>query len=176
MPWGMSSSPRRCAVRLLLTTGVCAGLLLPAAGASAEEPDGATVVGELVQAYPEQAYPEQADPSAEHGSDAPLSWIRTEAGDTVRVATDDLPDVPAGSTVAVTVGDRVPDEAGSDGYEPAHEVLGTDVLETSQAVAAPPAESLTNQVTVALVAPAGGERDGVTLRQVVDAVNGPVAR
>src|SRR4051794_2478223 len=168
----MSSSPLRRAVRLLLATAAGAGVLLPATAASAEEPGGTTVVGELVQAYPEQA-----DPSGEHGSDAPLSWIRTARGESVRIPTEDVADVPVGSSVSVDVGDRVRDEPAADGYEPAHDVLAADVLDNSGTPAPVTATgSLTNQVTVALVVPAGGERDGVTLGQMVDAVNGPVAR
>src|SRR5690348_8761923 len=118
MPWGMSASPRR----LLVAVAVCAGVLLPALPASAGEPDAGTVVGQLVQAYPEQAHPER------DGQDAPLSWVRTAAGESVRVPTEDVSDVPAGSTVAVSVGGQVDDAATGDGYEPAHDVLSTDVL------------------------------------------------
>ena len=167
----MSASPRRRACRLLTAVAVCAGVLLPAATASAEESAGTTVVGRLVQAYPEHA-----DPTQEHGPDVPLSWIRTAGGESVRVPTEDLPDVPAGSTVSVDVGEPVHDAATGDGYKPAHEVLGSDVLRSAavddlQATTA----QLTNQVTVAMAVPAGGEEDAVTPTQVVDAVDGPVA-
>src|SRR4051812_38928172 len=166
MPWGMSASSGRRARRLLLPLAVCAGVLLPALPAAADEP--ATLVGQLVQAYPEQAHP------GHDGQDAPLSWVRTAAGESVRVPTEDVADVPAGSTVSVAVGGQVDDAAADDGYEPAQDVLGTDVL-ADPAATAPAAGSLTNQVTVAMVVPAGGEQDGATLTQVVDAVNGPVA-
>ena len=91
MPWGMSASRRR----LLVAAAVCAGVLLSAVPASAGEPSASTVVGELVQAYPEQAHPGHVGP------DAPLSWVRTAAGESVRIPTEDVADVPAGSTVYV---------------------------------------------------------------------------
>src|SRR3954454_5929111 len=159
----MSPSLRRVSGRLLIAAAVCSGVLLPAASAAADDAGGATVVGELVQAWPEQADP------AQEGSAAPLSWVRTAAGESVRIPTDAVADVPAGSTVSVEVGGQVHDAASGDGYEPAHEVLATDLLEPPAAPAAA-AASLTNRVTVAMVVPAGGSRDGATLAQVVAAV------
>src|SRR3954452_5923928 len=139
MPWGMSAYPRR----LLAVVAVCAGGLLPALPAAAGEPGASTGVGELVQAYPEQAH------LGQEGQDAPLSWVRTAAGEWVRIPTEDVADVPAGSTVSVDVGGRVDDAATGDGYEPAHDVVSTDVLaDPSPAGAA--AGGLTNQVTVAM--------------------------
>ncbi|WP_448626975.1 reprolysin-like metallopeptidase [Geodermatophilus sp. URMC 64] len=173
----MPSSPCRLAGRLVTALAVCAGVLLPAASAAADEPSGTTVVGELVQAYPEQAHPGQAEP--DHGSDAPLSWVRTAEGESVRVPTEALADVPAGATVSVDVGGRLPDDAAQEGYEPALEVRDADVLDAPAAAAAPAAPAaaaITNQVTVAMVVPAGGERDATTLGQVVATVDGPVAR
>src|SRR3954454_22554965 len=164
----MSSAPRRRAARLLTALAACAGLLLPAASASADDSVGATVVGELVQAWPEAA-----DPTVEHAGDAPLSWVRTAAGEAVRIPTADVAAVPAGAPVSVDVGGRVDDEAAEAGYEPAHGVLDSEVLDTADPAGAS-AGALTNQVTVALVVPAGGVRDAVTLGQVVAAVNGPV--
>ncbi|MGY1807092.1 reprolysin-like metallopeptidase [Blastococcus sp. SYSU D00669] len=166
----MSSSPRRSAVRLLAALAVGAGVLLPAAPAAADDPAAPAVVGELVRAWPEEA-----DPAAEHASEEPLSFVRTAEGGSVRVATEDLADVPAGATVSVSVGDEVADEAADEGYEPAFEVLDSDVLRRPAAVA-PATGALTNQVTVAMVVPAGGERDGAALAQLVGAVDGPVAR
>jgi hypothetical protein len=164
----MSASSGRRARRLLLPVAVCAGVLLPAVPAAAGEPDARTVVGQLVQAYPEQAHPEH------EGQDAPLSWVRTAAGESVRIPTEDVADVPAGSTVSVAVGGRVDDAATDDGYATAHDVLATDVL-ADPAAATTVAGALTNRVTVAMVVPAGGQEDDATLAQVVAAVNGPVA-
>src|SRR3954454_24499347 len=168
MRWGMSASFGRRARRLLLPVAVCAGVLLPVVPAAAGEPSTTTVVGQLVQAYPEQAHPEH------DGQDAPLSWVRTAAGEAVRIPTEDVADVPAGSTVSVAVGGEVDDAATDDGYEPAQDVVSTDVL-ADPAPTAPAAGTLTNQVTVAMVVPAGGQHDGATLAQVVAAVDGPVA-
>src|SRR3954468_11320369 len=170
MTEGMSSSPLRRALRLTVATAAVAGaVLLPLTDAAADDAVGSTVVGELVQAYPEQAHPEQ------DGQDAPLSWVRTAAGESVRIPTEDVADVPAGSTVSVAVGRQVDDAATDDGYGAAHAVLTTDVLADPRAAATASAGALTNQVTVAMVVPAGGEQDGATLAQVVEAVNGPVA-
>jgi reprolysin-like metallo-peptidase family M12B len=171
MSEGMSLSLRRPSAVLLAVAAVCAGVLLPAAAASADESAGTTVVGQLVQAYPEQA-----DPTQEHGPDVPLSWVRTATGSAVRVPTADLADVPAGATVSVDVGAPVHDAATGDGYDPARAVLGTDVLApAADDGLQPTAAALTNQVTVVRAVPAGGQEDGVTLDQLVDAVNGPVA-
>src|SRR3954454_15584918 len=166
MPLGMSASSGRRARRLLLPVAVCAGVLLPALPAAADEP--ATVVGQLVQAYPEQAHPEH------DGQDAPLSWVRTAAGESVRVPTEDVADVPAGSTVSVAVGGQADDAATDDGYEPAQDVLSTDVL-ADPGHPAPAVGILTNQETVRMIVPAGGQQDGPTLAQVLAAVNRPVA-
>src|SRR3954462_13484932 len=90
MRWGMSASSGRRARRLLLPVAVCAGVRLPAGPAAAGEPSTTTVVGQLVQAYPEQAHPEH------DGQDAPLSWVRTAAGESVRIPTEEVAGVPAG--------------------------------------------------------------------------------
>ncbi|MGY1617794.1 reprolysin-like metallopeptidase [Geodermatophilus sp. SYSU D00691] len=166
----MSASPRRPAVRLLAALAVGAGVLLPAASAAADEPAAPAVVGELVRAWPEEA-----EPTSVHAHDEPLSWVRTRAGETVRIPTGTLADVPAGATVSVQLGEQVDDEAAEDGYEPAVEVLDSDVVRRPAEVA-PAAGALTNQVTVVLVVPAGGVRDTTTLDQVVAAVDGPVAQ
>src|SRR4051794_24753269 len=165
----MCSSPRRAAARLLAVAAVCAGVLLPAASAAADEPAGTTVVGELVQAYPEQAEPEH-----DGAADAPLSWIRTAAGESVRVDTADLADVPAGSTVSVDVGGEVDDAATAAGYDPAQAVVTTDVL-GAPAAAALPATAVTDEVAVVQVTPPGVPGDGVGLQRLVDTVDGPVA-
>src|SRR4051812_13383179 len=168
MTEGMSPFTLRAARLALATAAVGSAVLLPATAAAADDAVGSTVVGQLVQAYPEQARPEH------DGQDAPLSWVRTAAGESVRIPTEDVADVPAGSTVSVDVGGQVDDAATDDGYEAAHDVLATDVL-ADPAAATAATGALTNQVTVAMVVPAGGQQDGASLAQVVDAVNGPVA-
>src|ERR687885_53102 len=62
----------------------------------------------------------------------------------------------------------------ADGVEPARDVLAAQVVNQPE-VAPLPARRLTNQVTVALVAPQGARKDGVTLQEVVGTVDGPVA-
>lgn len=144
---------------------------------SADVEPGDTVVGELVQAWPDPTA-EEAHTEDQHADEAPLSWIQPAEGDAVRVPTDDLPSAPVGSTVAVTVGDELSDEASAEeGYDEAREVLDAQVLQaaapdpsTAAAGAAP-----TNTVTVVLVVPAGASANSTTVSQVVNQVNGDVA-
>src|SRR5690349_12059811 len=89
---------------LVVAAGILAatalGVGLPAV-ASAAPHAGTTVVGRLLQAYPEaKAEPAGANPAA----DAPLSWVETPDGGSVRIPTQAVSNVPAGSTVQVTVG------------------------------------------------------------------------
>ncbi|SDO35396.1 Metallo-peptidase family M12B Reprolysin-like, partial [Klenkia soli] len=150
----------------------------PATTDAAEVTAGDTVVGELVQAYPD---PESVDHDHEQGAahdDAPLSWIETPAGDAVRVPTDDLPEVATGSTLAVTVGDEVTDEASQEqGLAPALEVQSARVLAAAgtDPTTAAAGTTPTNLVTVVMVLPAGASPDGTTVDQVVAQVNGGVA-
>ncbi|WP_051515784.1 hypothetical protein [Candidatus Blastococcus massiliensis] len=143
------------------------------AGSSAARADQLdTVVGELVQAWPEFAHAHEADQHAEQG---PLSWVETADGDSVRVPTAELPrsaGLAAGALVEVTVGGEVRDEAADEGLEPARTVVDVEVLE-----AAPTSSALvggTNQVTVVMVQPGGVPTDGRRLADVVSAVDGPV--
>ena len=135
---------------------------------------GDTVVGELVQAWPDPT----SDEAHDHADEAPLSWIETADGDSVRVPTEDIPDVQVGSTLAVTVGDEVTDEASAEqGFEPALEVLGADVLAAAadDPTTASAGTATTNTVTAVLVVPAGGSADGTTISTVVNALNGAVS-
>ncbi len=157
--------------RLLRALALAAAVATPAlltGPAVADEPAGTTVVGELVQAWAET---EDHGTTAE-AAPAPVSWVETADGDVVPVASGDVADVPAGSTVSVLLGDEQTADAGT-----AHPVLGApDVLRTP-AVHPGLAGPLTNQVTVAMVAPAGtptGSR--ATRQEIVDLVNGPVAQ
>jgi hypothetical protein len=170
------AAPRRPLRSLVVGAAVAgaalASALAPAATASADELDGATVVGELVKAWPDERHTD-----ASHGAHGPLTWVETAEGAAVRVPSDEVAGIPAGSTVEVTVGEEVDDEASTDdGYDPARTVMAADVLATPTATAAlsDPA-GLTNRVTVVLVAPQGVARDGVTGQQLVTAVDGPVA-
>ncbi|SOD93816.1 reprolysin-like metallopeptidase [Blastococcus haudaquaticus] len=152
---------------------VLAVVMVPAA-ASAEEPAGTPVVGRLLQAWSE------ADPGAEghgdghadgHADEELTSWVQTPAGEFLRIRTEDVAGVPAGATVGLTVGQA----DGDDTEDPLHEVTDAEVVALPVAPLLTEKAGRTNQVTVALVAPAGAARDGVTAQQVVDLVDGPVA-
>ena len=155
-------------------TALALSLTLPATAARAEEAAApATVVGEIVQAWPE-AGPAGSAAEAEH-AEAPLTWVESPTGEAVRVPTEAVASLAVGSTVEVTVGAHVPDAAGQEGFEPARDVLGAQLLQEAPEARAARVAGLTNQVTVAMVVPAGGQRDGATLTQLVAAVDGPVA-
>jgi hypothetical protein len=142
----------------------------PPGAARADAPE--TVVGELVQAWPEFA---EAHEAAHRSEEGPLSWVETPDGDSVRVPTDDLPraaGLAAGAVVEVTLGAEVTDEAAQEGLEPARAVVDVEVLEAAPAPAL--AASSTNQVTVVMVQPGGVPADGRRLADVVAAVDGPV--
>jgi hypothetical protein len=166
--------------RLLRSTAVagavaCSAVVLPGV-AAADELAGTTVVGRLVQVWAEGKHSD-AD-HADEGAEGPLTFVETTAGDAVRIPSGDVEGLPAGSTVSVTVGSEVDDEAADEhGLEPARTVLATDVLAAPVQPVTPAARAgaLTNEVTVVLVAPAGAERDGTALADVVGAVDGPVA-
>ncbi|MCA0146201.1 hypothetical protein [Blastococcus sp. LR1] len=157
-------------------------LAVPAAPALAEEvPDGATVVGELVQAWPEYLDEDEAEHRADDGL---LSWIEPETGDAVRIATADLAeieDAQPGATLEVTVGAEVEDSASrEDGLDEAREVVEAAVVEQAPAPAPAPGTAAaapvgtTNAVTVVLVRPGGAPADSRTPAQVTTAVDGAV--
>jgi reprolysin-like metallo-peptidase family M12B len=155
-------------------TALVLSLALPATVARADEtaaPD--TVVGEIVQAWPEAGLAGSA--AEEEHAEAPLTWVEGTSGEAVRVPTEAVAGLAVGSTVEVTVGEQVHDVAGQEGLEPARDVLTTQLLEEAPEVRAARVAGLTNQVTVAMAVPAGGTADGATLAQVVAAVDGPVA-
>src|SRR5690348_3914131 len=106
MQKGMPSVPagRGPVARLLRAAAVAAAAspLLLAAPALAQS-GSTTVVGQLVQAYPESA--RESAPMAA----APLSWVQPASGRAVRVATADVDGIAPGSTVRVTVGGAVRD-------------------------------------------------------------------
>ena len=162
-----SRALRRRLAPALTAAAVVALPLLPGT-ALAEEPAGRTVVGELVQAWPEAEHDEQA---GARGAVEPLTFVETPAGDAVRIPTADAAGLEVGSTVEVTVGAPIDDE---EGYTPARELLHRQVVRGAQPVRAL-GQAVTNQVTVALVAPAGAARDGVRPARVAAAVDGPVA-
>ena len=155
-------------------TALVLSLALPATVARADEtaaPD--TVVGEIVQAWPEAGL--AGSVAEEEHAEAPLTWVEATSGEAVRVPTEAVAGLAVGSTVEVTVGEQVHDVAGQEGLEPARDVLATQLLVEAPEVRAARVAGLTNQVTVAMAVPAGGTADGATLAQVVAAVDGPVA-
>jgi hypothetical protein len=164
--------PRR-ALRAAALAGALSATLLGAIAAPsiAAADETTTVVGELVHVVGEG---EPGTGASEH-AETRLSWVQTEQGP-VRVRADQVADVPAGSTVQLTLGE--PDD-GTDtrGQAPERPVLDGDVV-TAPEEAEPvrvARTGLTNEVTVVLVAPAGTTPDGTRLRDVVAAVDGPVA-
>ncbi|MCZ2806455.1 hypothetical protein O2W18_15200, partial [Modestobacter sp. VKM Ac-2983] len=140
---------------------------------------GEAVVGELVQAY------DDPGPSAEvehHDEDEHsaglLSWVQTAAGESVRVVTEDLPDIDSGSTVEVTVGEVVADRASEDGVEPAREVLAAELVaepSVDESVTAPAVAPIDHVVTVVMMRPPGAPADPTTLADVQAVVGGAVA-
>jgi hypothetical protein len=150
---------------LVVGSAVAAAVVGPGAVARADEPSGTTVVGRLVQAWPESR-----DEAQE--ADGPISWVQNAEGDALRIPTEDVEGIPSGTTVQVTVG---PGDDGDD-EDPLHDVTDTTIVAT---VPAPPVlrtpAGITNQVTVVRVNPDGVVKDGVTAQQLVDVVDGPVA-
>lgn len=161
MPSLRNASARSLAVAAAVLTGVLAPLALPGATASADEVAGRTLAGELVQAWAE------AEPGAahDHGDDGLVSWVQPADGDPVLVDSAGVEGVPSGSSVQLTVGT-------TSGDAPLPVV---DATVTSAPAAAP--APVTNEVTVAMVAPAGAAPtgDGTTLAEVVSAVDDRVA-
>jgi hypothetical protein len=183
LSWSSPVPPLRRRPRSVLLVALSAALAVPLVGlpgmavADDEVSTGDTVVGTFVQTWPE--YEDRAE-AVEHGEEGPLSWVETDDGDAVRVATEDVEDLAAGATVEVALGDEVADPAADQGMEAAREVLASEVLEAAPSTPAPPATApaappFTNSVTVVMVVPAGGVQDDATLAGVVAEVNGPVA-
>ncbi len=163
--------------RLLPLLAVAAAVLVPCAVATPAAADvpadvSGTVVGELVQAWPE------AGPAGAHDHDEvpePLSWVETAEGEAVPVSTGDVAGLPVGATVELTLGETEQTTGESaDGTGPAADtraVLAGEVREAAPAAAPTPS----NAVTVVRVVPAGGVEDGTSVASVVAAVDGPVA-
>src|SRR6478752_9902406 len=81
---------RRSLLRLLVVASALASSTALSVGvpavASAQPATGTTVVGRLLQAYPETAVHDPAGPA---GADAPLSWVEPAGGTAVRIPTAD---------------------------------------------------------------------------------------
>ena len=162
------ASSRRL-LRAVVVTSALAGSVVLSAGVAAADEAPTTVVGRLVQAWAEA---DPADVAAGQEADAPISWIQPAEGDAVRVETSGVGDIPAGSTVSVTVSAGADDDSDDEDGAPVEDV--TQLAPPDAPVLSDPA-GLTNQVTVVLVRPGGVAADSVTQSQVVDAVTGPVA-
>src|SRR3954452_12509920 len=108
---------RPFSVLLVGATAATAVLLpgLPSVAAADEMSTGDTVVGTLVQAWPE--YEDRAE-AAEYGDEGPLSWVEPDDGDAVRIASEDVEHLAAGATIEVRLGDEVADPAAGEGLEP----------------------------------------------------------
>lgn len=161
---------------VLIAAAAVLAAVAPAAPALAAEGD--TVVGTVVHAYVEHANEQDAGARADYG--APLTFVDTGSGTPIRVPAHTLADVPAGSTVRVTVGGAVADTATRvDHLDPAQEVLAATVIApaaASAATTAPGTPAVTDTVTIAMVRPAGAAQDSATLAGVTAAVSGPVAQ
>jgi uncharacterized protein with LGFP repeats len=161
-PAGPSATLRR----LVVTAGLLGPLLVVPTTAHAV---GETVVGELVQAWPEHVEHEAA-------TEQPLTWIEPIRGEAVRVPTEDLPRLDGlepGATVEVAVGGEVVDAPAEEGLDPARELIGIEVLRAAPTSAA--ATTGVQRVTVVMVRPGNVPADGTLVQEVVDAVEGPVS-
>ena len=157
---------RSLAVAAAVVSGVVAPVALSGAVASADAVAGQTLEGQLVQAWAE-AEPADAGHDADgHEADGLVSWVQPAEGDPVLIESDAVDGVPSGSTVEVTVGPSTSDD------EPLPVV---DATVTSTPAVTP--ARVTNEVTVAMVAPAGSvpTGDGTPLATVVAAVEDGVA-
>jgi hypothetical protein len=181
MPSALSSSAgRRGLLRAVTLAGAVASAVLVPAGVAAADTGaapvaGTTVVGELKQAWPEH---EHTGSTAVVGAEGPQSWIETAAGTSVPLAGEDVADLPLGATVSVTLGtedgeteETTEDETTAD----TRPVLDSTIVSAAPAVPVVPARRFTNEVTIALVRPAGAEPDSTTPQQLADLVDGDVA-
>jgi hypothetical protein len=161
--FALAPARRRLLRSLAVGSAVAAAIVAPGAVAQAEELTATTVVGQLVQAWPdsEGGAPTEA-----------ISWVQNADGDAVRIPTEDVEGIPTGTTLQVTVSP----EDGGNAEDPLHDVTDTRIVAAapSAPVLRNPA-GLTNQVTVVRVAPDGVAQDGVTAQKLVDVVDGPVA-
>src|SRR4028119_404467 len=148
MPGGMRASrvlPRSLALAGAVVV-LCAG---PAAVARADDA-GTTVVGELVQAWPETS---SEDQHAGESPPEPLAFVEGADGASVRIEPDAVEGIDVGSTVELTLGGTRDDEAAGDGYEPAHQVLDAQVVQAARPATTVPAGHRRPQRARAAAAP-----------------------
>ena len=148
-PDAVASSARRRVLRGLVVSGaVVAGTVLSAAlpaVASAGTAPGTTVIGRLMQAWPESSTEFAAGAPGHDGADGPLSWVQGAGGQAVRIPTAVVEGVTPGSTVQVTVGAPVTDPAATDGtFPPALGVVDTTVVVPAKDAAVDPSRRFTN--------------------------------
>ena len=132
-------------------------LVAPPAAAEEVPASGETVVGELVQGYADP-FPSTAQEPVEEHVDSLVSWIRTEAGEAVRVPTEDVDDIAVGSTVEVILGDPVDNDVPATELTPAQDVLDAEVLGAPAEATAPASGPVNHEVTVVMLQPAGPGR------------------
>src|SRR3954451_19868588 len=108
-------APRRLLRSIAVGSAVAAAVIVPGV-AQAEQPAGATVVGQLVQAWPETK-----GGSAE--AEGPISWVQSSDDEAVRIPTEDVEGIATGSTVQVTV-----DSADAGDADPMHTIVDTEVV------------------------------------------------
>jgi hypothetical protein len=156
---------------LAVGSALIATAVVPAGIAAAAEPTGTTVVGTLLQAWPETR-------DAAGGAEQPISWVQNADGDAFRIPTDEVEGIDPGTTLRITVDPAGDGDAQHDGNaeDPLYDVTDTTIVKS-----APPAPvlrdpaGLTNQVTVVRVNPDGAARDDVPVQQLVDVVDTTVA-
>ena len=125
------------------------------------------MVGELVRTWP------AGEPGDKGTADGPDTWVRTDDGETVRLATGDTDGVAVGSRVEAALG--APVTGAADGLEPAR-AADVTVLDAAAPTAAAGTPA-TDDVTVVAVATEGEHPSYVDLSArdaVVTAVNGTV--
>jgi hypothetical protein len=159
---------RSLAVAAAVAAGAVAPVALSGAVASADAVAGQTLEGRLVQAWAEAEPADAGHAGHDHGDDGLVTWVQPAEGDPVLIDGAAVEGVPSGSTVEVTVGSA----STAAGDEPLPVV---DATVTATPAVAP--ARVTNEVTVAMVAPAGSDAtgDGTTLAQIVSAVDDRVA-
>jgi hypothetical protein len=154
---------------LAVGSALIATAVVPVGTAAAAESAGTTVVGTLLQAWPESR-------DASDGAVQPISWVQNADGDAFRIPTDQVEGIDPGTTLQLTV-----DPAGDGPHDGNAEDPLYDVADTTIVQPAPPAPvlrgpaGLTNQVTVVRVNPDGAAQDDVTVAQLVDVVDTKVA-
>ena len=139
----------------------------PGGVAAADEPAGTTVVGRLVQAWPEAAGPARPRPPARSAGCRTPTATPSASPPTTSTAS------PPARTVQVTVGAAGRRRRAED---PLHQVLDAEIVapaRPTRCCATRPASPTRSPSSAS--PPTAPPRDGVTVQQLVDLVDGPVA-